>query len=244
MLDILHTLDLGVTARLAAVSIVRLLETGKLGTPRTRQGYVSGLRILNRSMKAFVSSMSKQYRVKVKGPYSCFSKVTLGMLGLSTNLSAKPLLKGKGVEVRHVLPFCIEQFRRHAGSIEHGRELLVAMHSLQQAYELIAESCYCLDEDTCNDLAHKLQRCAVNARDAACPLLPKFHTLPHLAEQARTAGNLRHAATLEDESFNADNVRIAASCHTAQFVERVHAKQQLLMRLEIEVQNLQVEFEL
>ena len=143
-----------------------------------------------------------------------------------------------------MLPFCIDQFRPHAGSIVRGRELLVAMQSLQQSYELIAEGPYGLDVEACNDLAHKLQRCGVNARDAACPLLPKFHTLPHLAEQARSAGNLRFAATLEDESFNADNVRIAASCHTAEFVQHVLAKQQLLLQLECEVLKLQADFEL
>ena len=89
--------------------------------------------------------------------------------------------------------------------------------------------------DACDDVEHHLRRCGINARVSGVPALPKFHTLPRLAEPCRVAGNIKHASMLEDESVNADNVRIAAMAHSSDFLQRLVAKQQLLASIKLQL---------
>ena len=99
---------------------------------------------------------------------------------------------------------------------------------------------YELPPDVCDELEHHLKQCGKNARDGQVPLLPKFHLLPHLGAQCRVSGNLRHSAMLEDESMNADSVRMAARSHSRDFMERLLAQQQLLLDIEQELLDFRI----
>jgi len=109
LIDMLHTLDLGVTAKLAATSIARLLQHQKLGNTKTK-GFCQGLREFNKLLKQHISAESKRYRQQMKGSLTCVHQISLQMLGLGSSLTAAPMLKGSGVEVRHVLSLCIRVF--------------------------------------------------------------------------------------------------------------------------------------
>ena len=160
------------------------------------------------------------------------------MLGLGKKITARPLLKGRGVEIRHVLPLTISVLREHAGSIRGGRQILTSMISLQRAYTIIRTTPFHMSNDACDAMEYELKQCVINARDALAPLLPKFHLLPHLADQCRAAGNPTFASTIEDESLNGDTVRIAATSHTRDFLQRLLSKEQLLASLEHDLFNL------
>ena len=240
LLDILHSLDLGVTARLVAYCIVLLLKHGKYGNADNRTGFLQGLRSFNRSMRVYASGERKRCRRQLKGSFTCFNTITLSMLGLKKSLNARPMMKGRGIEVRHILPFCIHELRPQTSSIANSRLLLTSMTSLKCAYDIMERNGYELPPDVCDELEHHLKQCGKNARDGQVPLLPKFHLLPHLGAQCRVSGNLRHSAMLEDESMNADSVRMAARSHSRDFMERLLAQQQLLLDIEQELLDFRI----
>ena len=148
------------------------------------------------------------------------------------------MLKGRGIEIRHVFPLVVSPVRERASHIPGFRQLLTSMTYLRRAYRLIDESGYEVPPDKCDDLEHYLKHCIVNAREAKVKLLPKFHTLIHLSPQCRAAGSLRHVSTLEDESLNADSVRIAAASHTKDVMARLLEKQRLMLQIELDILDL------
>jgi hypothetical protein len=141
-------------------------------------------------------------------------------------------LKGKGVEVRHVLPFVLQQLRGHARRVPDGRRLLVALASLVRAYTLLDRTDTAWPTDTADEFAHALRQVGINAREAHVALLPKFHLLYHLGQQAAYVGNLKFMSTMDDEAYNADLVRIAADARTKDFLARLLAKQVVMVRSE------------
>ncbi len=232
--DILHTLDQGVTAKLAATAIQLLLRHGKFGNQNSRLGFAHGLRAFNQHLKAYASARRREYHRLGKGSFATFHRLTLHMLRLQSNTTASPMLLGKGAEIRHLLPLCISLVKRHFAEIPKGRELLVSMVSLQRSYDIMQQHGANMPVEAKDDLDHCLKQCGINARSAGVRMIPKFHMLPHLGAQTYYAGNLRFHSTIDDESNNADIVRVAATAHAREFLSRVLAKQCLLVNIETE----------
>jgi hypothetical protein len=232
--DVLHTLDLGVAARLVGATLQGLLRHGAFGNRSSKAGFLAGLRVLNRSLHDYILEQGRVYRARLKGAFSCCRRLTLGMLGLSKTLNAKATLKAKGIEVRHMVGFCILQLRPHTQRIPHGRTHLLALTHLRQAYALMEEHDVNWPAEAASDFDYHLKRCGIYARDSEIGLLPKFHLLPHLGAQGIANGNARFSSTLEDESYNSDNVRIAATSRLKDFAARLLAKQAVLARCEVE----------
>ena len=236
--DVLHALDQGVIAKLAGDTIQRLLQHKILCTVVSKPGYLRGLQKLNAELRQYVSIRRKEYQLRRKGRFSTFSRITLGMLGLKKSLKKGAMLQGKGIEIRHLLPFCIKILQKHVSKVPGGRNLPVAMQDLQKAYSIMDGQGIELTEQAQGDFDHLVKSVAINSRKADVKLRPKFHMLPHMGSQCYTAGNLRFASSIEDESHNCDVVRIIATSHAKDVVVRLLCKQSLLTRLENEEMSL------
>ena len=114
----------------------------------------------------------------------------------------------------------------------------VAMQDLQKAYWIMDVQGMELTEQAQGDFDHLVKSVAINSRKADVKLRRKFHMLPHMGSQCYTAGNLRFASSIEDESHNCDVVRIIATSHAKDVVVRLLCKQSLLTRLENEEMSL------
>jgi len=233
---VLHTLDQGVTAKLAGDTIQRWLKQECLVV--SKPGYLRGLQKLNAELRKYVARGRKDYRCRRKGRFTTFSRITLGMLGLKKSINKSAMLQGKGIEIRHLLPFCIEILQKRAAKVPKARNLLVAMQSLQKAYMIMDNQGMELTEEAQGDFDHLMKSVGINARDADVKLRPKFHMLPHLGSQCTTAGNLKFSSSIEDESHNCDVVRIIATSHAREVIPRLLCKQSLLTRLEDEENGL------
>ena len=235
MLDVLHMLDLGVTARLSGHIVHCVLQDGtKFRNKNTVEGWKQGLVLLNRSLRAWYRNVQRELRAaETNRLITMVGKVTLNMLSLGKKRDVATL-KAKGAESRHFLPFAISLLTPDIiASLNrrgmNGEALCGAAVALQSGYDVMRQSPRNL---LAADLQEPQLRCGRLSVEAGVPLLPKFHFLPHIADGVATAGNPQYYSTYEDESHNRDVVAIIRSCHLREFAARCLAKAELLTRLE------------
>ena len=236
MLDTLHMLDLGVTARLIGTALQRLLSQGMSAGASTKRSMLRGLVTLNIDMRAYYLRQRRHARLH-RQQISSIDHLTLKMLGIRKNINATPTLKAKGAETRHLLPFVIELVEKPANlaCVQHGSELLRACKSLQRVYDIIRDNPRDMGENALQELHDACMDVGEQCEQALVAMIPKFHMLKHIPEMGQLAGNAKFHSTYEDEAFNRDIVRIIQSTHTADFLKRLLAKCDLLEQVDAEL---------
>ena len=215
-IDNLHTLDLGVAARLSGEIMVRALKTGVLGTEPTAPGMLRGCVELSRRLRAWY----KTQKICDDERGSKLNRITLKMLQY-TKSSSTGHLKCKGFESRRAFPFACKLAKQLPPTRSHIR-LRKAAVSLLKAQKLMDTSGRYIDHVR---LGHLLEKCAIYSRRAGVYLLPKFHLMRHMHEVARRAGNPKEFSAYGDESHNHFIVKACQSCHSGDFTARVLAKE-------------------
>ncbi len=137
--DIMHTLDLGVAAKLLGEAIVRLLKCGvAFGTPKTKHGEDRALAKFNRELQVYYCEKQKELRAHSLNLISTVSKVTWKVL----LLSGRPHLRLRAAETRHMVPFVLQLLAVPAteAAVLQGVALKSSIEHLQIAYEML-KSC-------------------------------------------------------------------------------------------------------
>ena len=202
MIGDLHTLDLGVTARIIGTIFIRVLQKGtKFSNARTKSGMEQGVRSLSLALRKhrFVRSSLR----KRKAGDSQLSRITLKMLQYSSAGSAGHL-KAKGLETRSTLLFAHQLAR--GSSIPHEDELVAASGALLKAYQLMGARRRSIDSDRLEEL---LDTVTTKCKEAGVKMLPKFHLARHLGQLSRRAGNPAAFSEYLDESKNSLVVHMA-----------------------------------
>jgi hypothetical protein len=221
MLDDLHNLDLGVSARLCGVGIMRALKQGVFGNACTEHGLKAGLRVLNEKLRVYYKKENRRRRQLRQSKLTTRSGLKLTSLQF-TNLSSKGHLNGKGNEVRDMVPFVALHVMRPGSKV-----LRRALVRLQLAYQLMQGKE--VDHERLHALLVGVGRDSVKAK---VPLIPKFHYLAHWGDQCKRAGNPAECSTKPDESKNADIVRVAQMCKTRDFAARILSRDVVKAQLE------------
>jgi hypothetical protein len=224
MLDDLHNLDLGVSARLCGVGIMRALKLGVFGNDGTKQGLTCGLRVLNAKLREYYKTENRRRRQLSQSKLTTHSGLKLTSLQFKT-LSSKGHLNGKGNEVRDIVPFVCHQVMRPGNKF-----LRRALVRLQLAYQLMQRKE--VDHKRLHTLFVGVGRDSVKAK---VPLIPKFHYLAHWGKQCERAGNPAACSTKPDEAKNADIVRVAQMCKTRDFAARILSRDIVKAQLEREL---------
>jgi hypothetical protein len=215
MLDDLHNIDLGCTARIAGVALLGVLKSGvRFGTPATERG-----------MRLSVAKMNADVARFYKGTGFSFKRLSCKSLCWK-NMQSTGHLKGKGCHCSGILPYVVHVLQECDEDFPgiRTKPLLKAAVSLQKAYALMRENPRDIDA---KKLGKYMQRVGIQCALAGVPMIPKFHYLSHFEELAQVAGNPRYYSTRVDESLNSDLVRLAQAMHTSEFSARILSRQHL-----------------
>ncbi len=215
MLDVLHTVDLGVGARLVGVALMELLHCGLWG-PITEKSPAIAMRNLRADLKEYYKrSPDRKRRSEIGRGFS------YKMLGKRQ----RPFFKGKGSESRHLLGFVRGLLDLHSHRLARGSHLLKATKHLQGFHAVCKHAPRVLSPAD----SVKLVKCAENFIKAWVAFgghtTMKHHFLLHLAHKAgEFGGNPRFHTTYRDEGYNRFVKRIAQTCHSRVFAARVLTK--------------------
>ncbi len=222
MIGDLHTLDLGVTARVAGHAIVRLLRSGVLGNRVTEEGLIDGCRIVSQRLRVWYAAKQKRSVKKI----TKMGRISFKMLGYKSAKNTGTL-KAKGAECRQFLPFVRHILtKKRAAVIPGGIPLSKAVRSLLLAYQLMRKSGHKIAS---GKLEKHLNNFVRHSKAAGVPLLPKFHLALHLPTLSQRAGNPRVFSEYLDESHNSFMVAAAQSAKTWLMMARILAKEQLMV---------------
>ena len=226
MIGILHTLDLGVTSRLAGFSMVAALKAGDVfSNTADMRGMALGCRRLTKALRQYSRHRAGlAHACGRKRDRSC-GRVTLKMLQFF-NLKSKGHLKVKGGEATNILPF-VHTLLRRSSLVPKRRELLKATHALLRAYRLMRAGGKRIQAD---DLESLLDVVFTNCKAAGVPLIPKFHLMRHLGDLTRSAGNPACFSEYFDEDHNRVMVRLAQAASTPKFEAAILVREQLYSR--------------
>ena len=200
--DILHVLDLGVTARTSGEICKRMLEAQVYGNANTEAGRVQGLQALNRRLRRYYRAKDRKSRKRCTRRPCYVNRIALKMLGLASAWSNRPHLKVKGAESRDAFPHFASQAVRYKGQIQNGRCTAKAALALRRFYKLLTCSpTRAFPEAACAQLIKTAEAARKWSRLAGFHLLPKHHMLYHLAAQSKWHGNPATYSNFEDESM-------------------------------------------
>ena len=220
MIGDLHTLDLGVTARLVGHSMVKILKARvKLKNGPGMQGMERGVRALSKLLRSHYS--------RRRWKSSRIGRVTLKMLQFY-KLEDEGHLNAKGMETRSTLLFTHRLLQ--GSQVPHETELRRATGALLKAHHLMRTSDRSINSDKLEDLLAEVH---VNCKAAGVRLLPKHHLARHLGELSRRAGNPANFSEYADESKNREIVKMAqGSAHGREdFSGRLLSRDRLLQRI-------------
>jgi hypothetical protein len=223
MVDTLHTLDLGLSSRIAGHVFAAAVKSGVLGTADTEQGRHAGCRELTRLMRTWY----REERVATR-----LGRITTKTLQLSLKKD-QGHLKCKAAQARSVFPLTLVLLKRKNGELaqklgKNGRRLLRSCKSLVQAYALMKGSDRAIDHTRLGVL---LERAIRSARKAGVRSLPKFHLARHFSEVAKRHGNPKCFSCYPDESHNHSVVLVAQACRTNSFGARILSRERLKLIL-------------
>ena len=226
MIGDLHTLDLGVSARIIGRICAGVLRAGaRFRNPSTEAGMEAGCRLLSRALQQHYSS--QPFRKKI----SRISRLTLKMLQC-TSSTAQGHLKAKAMETRQVLPFAYRLIR--TSEAPHKPALMAAAKALLEAYELMRGRRRTIDSDRLEMLLESVNN---HCKAAGVKLIPKFHLARHLGELSRRAGNPAAFSEYLDETKNSLIVNMARASvfGRASFSGRLLARDQLLAKMSAQI---------
>ena len=209
MIDILHCVDLGVAAHIAANILLELVQKRAWGGS-TQDVAIAALMV---ALKAWYSKQ-KSTR-KVQG--------SLTLERLRTN-GGWPKLKAKAAQVRHIARFVLEMALTHDAGILHDRRRLAIAQLLVRFYDLIEQGGMFLDASAIaeiqqigKDLPMLYSNFAKEAFAAGVRMWkvqPKLNLFQHLCEWQVPLGlNPRMYWTYADEDLVGQLIEVASSCH-------------------------------
>ena len=227
MLGTLHTLDLGVTARLNGFAMIAMLKAGTVfGNGKDLKGMGLGINKLSAQMRSWQRSPLVRKTLGKKRAF--MQRLTLKMLCYKSPRSTGHL-KSKAIESRQLLLFVYRLLsRRSARSIPGRKHLVKAARSLIQVYNHMRLRDRNVDSDK---LERLLGQVCASCKKAKMPLLPKHHLAQHFGLLSRRAGNPEFFSEFQDETYNALIVRLAQAIRRPDFAARIYVREHLLQRL-------------
>ena len=208
-IDILHTLDLGVSQRLCG----SVLHTWCYQEACEKAMAPKNMReVWNR-----IQDKYKSMRVKER-----FTNIFLSQFSNTEHpWSQAPLLKGKAAEIRHLVPVLASVAWDKAMETGGLKENHVAecLHHLATFYDLVASADFFMTPDESNAALQAMQSCLQHyvwlqrhvAKDCLFQLVPKFHWAYHLAQMCKYQ-NPKTFWTYRQESWVGSMATIAHSC--------------------------------
>lgn len=204
--DVLHAIDLGVSAHIVANVFWELLP--QFGRNQSEQ-----VKALQQLIKAFYSRNRVASRME--------GRLTLDRI---RTMSSWPKLKAKAAAVRNLVPFAAELAAQYNSGSLHDKRRLALANDLHEFYTLLGNegrffsasalaSVQRLGNSVPILYAH-LAAEAFHSGTKAWKLVPKFHLYQHLClYQAAFHGNPRFYWTYADEDMVGAMVEVAQSCH-------------------------------
>ena len=208
-IDILHTLDLGVSQRLCG-SVLHtwcyqeacdkaMAAKNMRQTWNQIQDKYKSMKVSERSTNIFLSQFSN-----VDHPWS-----------------QAPLLKGKAAEIRHLVPVLASVAWDKASETGGLKESHIAecLHHLAIFYDIVANADFFMTKDESDAALHAMQRCLQHyvwlqahvTKDCLFQLVPKFHWAYHLAQMCKYQ-NPKTFWTYRQESWVGSMATVAHSC--------------------------------
>ena len=210
LIDILHTVDLGVAAHIIANIFVELINQRAFSDGNQDKNVIE----LEKKMISWCKSNKDKSRLK--------GKLTMERLKTS---GAWPKLKASAAATRHLVKFALKLCIDFDSGSVHDRRRLGVCQLLDRFYTIIDA-----ETDVLSDAAREvlpeigrnlvmlygsLAEEAVGARLKLWKFVPKFHLFVHLCEwQAVEEGNPRFYWTYQDEDLVGKMIEVAENCHT------------------------------
>jgi hypothetical protein len=210
MIDVLHTVDLGVTAHIV--------------------GNIFFIYAVSRAVYGGATYKERVERLaqKLKQWYNT-NRVTSRLQGALTlerlrDASRYPKLKGKAAALRHLARFALTIVIEHHNGTPHDNLVQGVIQLLIEFYNIIESSSQFLSEKAKENLPRigmklaqlygELAQLAYSDEERLWKLSPKLHLLEHLLEvQAILYGNPRWYWTYADEDLVGLMIDIAEGCH-------------------------------
>ena len=207
MIDVLHTVDLGVTAHLLGNTCYEIMMSWDVtqGTAVTR---------LNERLRSW-------YREQRFADARVQGKLTIERIKTS---GGWPKLKAKGAAIRHLIAFAKDLAVEADDRSLHGQRRMGCLTCMQRFYSILAEEDRFLTDAAKTELPQvaytfmglygALSAEAFDSGRRMWKLVPKFHLFQHLCEkQALELGNPKFYWTYGDEDMQQHMASIAQSCH-------------------------------
>ena len=209
-IDVLHTLDQGVTLHIVGNIIQELLRAHTYG-PNVKDG-CSRLWLM---YKQWCTDNKVASRIP-----SPFKPTTFRLEGKGKF----PKLRCKAAEARHIVPWALKLAQENNTESRHDKLRLACVQSLCDFYNQIETKPRHYSEDDCEEAKQSMRMVcscyAALSREAheaglrLWRLVPKFHLSIHLAEYTIPMwGNPRFYWTYSDEDLVGQVIEVAQSCH-------------------------------
>ena len=182
-IDILHTLDLGVSQRLCG----SVLHTWCYQEACDKAMAAKSMRQTWNQIQDKYKSMKVSER---------FTNIFLSQFSnVDHPWSQAPLLKGKAAEIRHLVPVLASvawDKAKETGGLKESH-IAECLHHLPIFYDIVANADFFMTEDESDAALHAMQRCLQHyvwlqahvAQDCVFQLVPKFHWAYHLAQMCK-----------------------------------------------------------
>lgn len=209
MIDILHTVDLGVAAHVIGNVFWELVCAHAWGFPTQEK-----------NVEALMEEMQRWYK-STKATSRVQGKLTVERIRTTKGW---PKLKAKAAATRHLAKFALVLASRYGGSSAHDRRRVAICQMLVRFYELVDGEGMFLSEAAKAEIpdlgkhfgvlySHLATEAAVNGV-RFWKMSPKLHLFIHLCEwQSVDVGNPRFYWTYADEDLVGHMVEVGSSCH-------------------------------
>lgn len=208
-IDVLHTLDLGVSSRLCG----SVLHSWCYPEACNKAKATSNMRDTWASIQAKYKSMQIQER---------FTNLNLSQFtNVEKPWSQAPLLKGKAAEIRHLIPVLASVARDKANATGGLKESHIAecLHSLACFYDQIYQADFFMTQEEGVAAFGHIKKCLRHyawlqieaASDILFQMTPKFHWACHLGYMCKWQ-NPKSFWTYKQESWVGSMAAVAHSC--------------------------------
>ena len=229
-LDVLHSMDLGVSQYAAGWALTMILLADSYDTGCTTQE-----QLLARGVRAMFARLLAWYRDNRR--FGRVSFLTVGMI-VGTNHSVyRPCVRAKGAESKGLLFFARDELHRFADTIATTacRTLVAALDNLCSYYDLMGSAGrVCSPTQVQQLLRHAINHNMLFKASGGC-LAPKHHLWVHLTRQFVRNGNMRYGSTYPDETLNGTFAKVCRSTHPSTLPVMCMKKYFLLRGLEGQV---------
>lgn len=208
MIDILHTVDLGVASHVVANIFLEVMRLGCWGATHKVQ-----LEGLTKDMQEWYKAQKNISRLQ--------GRLTIERLRTT---GGWPKLKAKAAATRHLTRYALVLAQRHDSGSVHDRQRLAVAQLLVSFYDVLDQNGMFLSPTAKEALPkigsrlciiyEKLSRESLEAGRMMWKLVPKFHLFLHLCEwQSQSFGNPRFWWCYADEDLVGHVVEVASSVH-------------------------------